>query len=140
MQVRGTDDMELVYEVLQPDSNRAAFSTTLRRAIGLVRLGGDDRDDRDLRLVQGSALDRLLSARTLRSRLANELAQQRILDQLKPDAQSALRALDLTFQHAALRHGLDLQKHCYRPTNRTQPNAVGVWKPSPGPSGDHVLA
>ena len=51
------------------------LSVSLRRSIGLVRLSGDDRNDRDLRLVQGSALDRLLSDKALRSRLASELAK-----------------------------------------------------------------
>lgn len=32
-----------------------SFIGTVRRRIGLVRLGGDDRNDRDLRLLQGSA-------------------------------------------------------------------------------------
>ena len=49
----------------------------LRRSIGLVRLSSDDRNDRDLRLVQGSAVDRLLSDKGLHSRLASELARPR---------------------------------------------------------------
>ena len=65
----------------------------LRRSIGLVRLSGDDRNDRDLRLVQGSALDRLLSDKALRSRLASELARSDVAGQLTDDAKKALRAL-----------------------------------------------
>jgi len=61
VRVRGTEDLELYYEVVQPDGSADSFPVALRRQIGLVRLGGDDRNDRDLRLVQGSALDRLLS-------------------------------------------------------------------------------
>jgi len=70
MCVRGTEDLEVAHEVLQPDGTADHLSVELRRAIGLVRLGGDDRNDRDLRLVQGSALDRLLSDRASRSRMA----------------------------------------------------------------------
>jgi putative ATP-dependent endonuclease of the OLD family len=72
--VRGTEDLELAYEIMQPDGSTDFFPVALRRSIGLVRLSGDDRNDRDLRLVQGSALDRLLSDKGLRSRMASELA------------------------------------------------------------------
>ena len=75
LRVRGTEDLELAYEIVQPDGNADNLSVGLRRSIGLVRLSGDDRNDRDLRLVQGSALDRLLSDKALRSRLASELAK-----------------------------------------------------------------
>jgi putative ATP-dependent endonuclease of the OLD family len=63
LRVRGTEDLELSHEIVQPDASVDPFPVGLRRSIGLVRLGGDDRNDRDLRLVQGSALDRLLSDR-----------------------------------------------------------------------------
>ena len=56
LRVRGTEDLEFVYEIVQPDGTADNLSVTLRRSIGLVRLSGDDRNDRDLRLVQGSAL------------------------------------------------------------------------------------
>jgi putative ATP-dependent endonuclease of OLD family len=58
VRVRGTEDLELAYEIVQPDGSADSFPVALRRAIGLVRLSGDDRNDRDLRLVQGSALER----------------------------------------------------------------------------------
>ena len=61
VRVRGTEDQELSWEIVQPDGTTDPFPVALRRSIGLVRLSGDDRNDRDLRLVQGSALDRLLS-------------------------------------------------------------------------------
>jgi putative ATP-dependent endonuclease of OLD family len=70
LRVRGTEDLELVYEIVQPDGTTDSLTAGLRRSIGLVRLTGDDRNDRDLRLVQGSALDRLLSDKALRSRMA----------------------------------------------------------------------
>ena len=73
LRVRGTEDLELVYEIIQPDDTADSLTASLRRAIGLVRLGGDDRNDRDLRLVQGSALNRVLSDKGLRSRIATAL-------------------------------------------------------------------
>ncbi len=108
LRVRGTEDLELVYEIVQPDGTADAFPVALRRAIGLVRLSGDDRNDRDLRLVQGSALDRLLSDRGLRARLASDLAKQGVKDELTDDARTALTALDATFRKEGLPEKLDL--------------------------------
>ena len=45
--VRGTEDLELIYEIVRPDGETDTLPVTLRRAIGLVRLSGDDRNDRD---------------------------------------------------------------------------------------------
>ena len=108
MRVRGTPDLELVYEIVQPDGSSVALSGALRRAIGLVRLGGDDRNDRDLRLVHGSALDRLLSDKALRSRMAATLATTNVTDQLQPDKQAVLVSLDEAFVKQKLPHDLTL--------------------------------
>jgi len=77
-----TEDLDLAYEIVQPDGTTDDLSVPLRRSIGLVRLGGDDCNDRDLRLVQGSALDCLLSDKGLRSRMARELAKRDLKDDL----------------------------------------------------------
>jgi putative ATP-dependent endonuclease of OLD family len=108
VRVRGTADLELAYEIVQPDGTTDNFPVALRRAIGLVRLGGDDRNDRDLRLVQGSALDRLLSDKGLRSRLARQFAKSNVRNELKTDAGEALTALDLAFKQKSLPDKLDL--------------------------------
>jgi putative ATP-dependent endonuclease of the OLD family len=108
VRVRGTDELDLLHEIVQPDGTADLFSVGLRRAIGLVRLSVDDRNDRDLRLVQGSALDRLLSDKGLRSRLTNELAKSNVQSELSAEAQKMLAALDVAFQKKSLPHGLDL--------------------------------
>jgi putative ATP-dependent endonuclease of OLD family len=108
LRVRGTEDLELFYEVVQPDGSADTLPVTLRRSIGLVRLSGDDRNDRDLRLVQGSALDRLLSDKGLRSRLASELTEAEVKDALGDQAKKALADLDKTFTDRSLPVGLDL--------------------------------
>lgn len=108
LRVRGTEDLELAYEIVQPDGGADNLSVGLRRRIGLVRLSGDDRNDRDLRLVQGSALDRLLSDKALRSRLASELAKSDVAEQLTDDAKQALKALDQVFKTKNLPDRLDL--------------------------------
>ena len=108
MRVCGTADLELTYEIVQPDGETNSFPVALRRTIGLVRLSGDDRNDRDLRLVQGSALDRLLSDKGLRSRLASDLAEHGVKDGLTDDAKKALKDLDTAFKKESLPDGLDL--------------------------------
>ena len=108
LRARGTEDLELIYEMIQPDGTADGLSVALRRAIGLVRLGGDDRNDRDLRLVQGSALDRLLSDKGLRSRLVSELAKSDVKRELTEDAKKALAALDVSFKQRSLPQQLDL--------------------------------
>jgi len=108
LRVRGTEDLELAYEIVRPDGETDSFPVALRRAIGLVRLSGDDRNDRDLRLVQGSALDRLLSDKGLRSRLASELAKKDVKGELLDSAKDVLKALDVAFRSKRLPDGLDL--------------------------------
>ena len=108
LRVRGTEDLELAYEIVQPDNSTDHLSVGLRRSIGLVRLSGDDRNDRDLRLVQGSALDRLLSDKALRSRLASDLAKSDVTEQLTDPAKEALKALDHVFKKKNLPDKLDL--------------------------------
>lgn len=106
--LRGSEDLELIYEIVQPDGTADSLSVALRRSIGLVRLSGDDRNDRDLRLVQGSALDRLLSDKALRSRLVTELAKSDVAEQLGPEGKAALQALDAVFKKKHLPDDLDL--------------------------------
>ena len=108
VRVRGTSDVELAYEIVQPDASVEVFSVGLRRAIGLVRLAGDDRNDRDLRLVQGSGLDRLLADKGLRSRLGRQLATEDVKEQLKREAQTVLSDLETNFEERALPTGLGL--------------------------------
>jgi putative ATP-dependent endonuclease of OLD family len=108
LRVRGTEDQELSYEIVQPDGSTDPFPVALRRSIGLVRLSGDDRNDRDLRLVQGSALDRLLSDKGLRARMGSELAKSDVKSELSDAAQEALTNLDAAFTSKSLPTGLDL--------------------------------
>lgn len=100
--VRGTAELELSYEVVQPDGETESFSAPLRRTIGLVRLSGDDRNDRDLRLVQGSALDRILDDKGFRSRAAQKLAEEPVSELLGPSAKKTLGAIGATFKEKSL--------------------------------------
>lgn len=108
LRVRGTAEFDLAFEVFQPDGTADHLSVAVRRKIGLVRLGGDDRNDRDLRLVQGSALERLLADKTLRARLGQKLAENDIADSLQEEAKAKLALLDQAFEAQTLPHGLSL--------------------------------
>lgn len=108
LRVQGTPDLELLYEIVQPDGSSDSLPIGLRRAIGLVRLSGDDRNDRDLRLVQGSALDRLLSDKGLRSRLGSGLSKSDVKGELLDRAQETLESLNVAFKDKSLPEKLDL--------------------------------
>lgn len=101
VRVRGTGEADLLYEIEQPDGSIDLLPAAVRRAIGLVRLG-EDRNDRDLRLVYGSALDRLLDDKTLRARLAVGLGKDDLSGDLLPSGTSALAALNTAFKAEAL--------------------------------------
>ncbi len=88
--------------VLRATARTPAFPVALRRQIGLVRLSGDDRNNRDLRLVQGSALDPLLSDQWLRSRMASTFADHAIKDELADNAKASLADLDRAFAARSL--------------------------------------
>lgn len=106
--VRGTSELDLAYELIQPDGSVVSFPAALRRRIGLVRLSADDRSDRDLRLVRGGALDRLLEDRALRAKLGRHLAHDGLEDHLSDEARTRLQALDTNLTDRRLPHELGL--------------------------------
>lgn len=109
VRVRGTEELELLYEIVQPDDKTTSpFNVAIRRSIGLVRLSGDERNDRDLRLIQGSGLDRLLGDSKLRSRLSLRLAGTTVVEELSGPATETLTMLDAVFVDRALPHDLSL--------------------------------
>lgn len=106
--VSATSDYELSWEIIQPDDSREYFPVGLRRKIGMVELTSDDRNDRDLRLVYGSALDRLISDNSLRSKIGHTISQIPLKDSLSDSAKQALDELDGSLQKEHLPSGLDL--------------------------------
>lgn len=102
VRVRGTADCDLSYEICQPNGEFDHFSVGLRRNIGLVKLAGDDRNDRDLRLIQGSALDRLLADKSLRAKLAKEIGEKNVEEHLADPSKERLANLDRVFGDQAL--------------------------------------
>lgn len=109
LRVAGSDDFEVAHGIHQPSGEVDYLPVGVRRRIGLVWLRGDDRNDKDLRLVYGSALDRLLGAdRSMKARLAQGLATQDIRTFLTSDARDALAGLDSQFRQKALPNQLDV--------------------------------
>lgn len=108
LKVRGTDDLDLIWEVIQPNDEAVALPVSLRRRIGVVRLTNDNRNDRDLRLVAGSALDRLLSSGNLKSRINQTVAATDIDASLQEREFDALKMLDGKMRDAGLPHDLGL--------------------------------
>ena len=102
VRVRGTTELELTWEVIQPNDEIDHFSTAVRRRIGLVRMSADERNDRDLRLVYGSALDRLLADKSLRARIGKEVAGLNLHDSLNDKGKEAIESLDVRMAAAAL--------------------------------------
>lgn len=102
IRVRGTPDIEVLYEIVQPDDSVINLSAGLRRSIGLVKLSSDDRNERDLRLIQGSGLDRLLADKTLRGRLLQQFTNADIAAHLSTDANAAISNLERIFAEWAL--------------------------------------
>lgn len=102
VRVRGTTELELIWEVVQPHENVDHFSVAVRRKIGLVRLCADERNDRDLRLVYGSALDRLLADGALRARIGKRVSDLNLHDSLNQQGKETIEKLDVRMVEAAL--------------------------------------
>ncbi len=108
LQVCGTLELEINWEIVQPNDETDPLSVAVRRKIGLVRLASDDRNDRDLRLVYGSALDRLLADKGLGARVGRRVAETQLQEDLSEEAREALRELDERLKKESLPHNLEL--------------------------------
>jgi putative ATP-dependent endonuclease of OLD family len=108
MQVRGSAELEPCWEIIQPNGETDTLSTAVRRKIGLVRLRGEDRNDRDLRLVYGSALDRLLADKGLRGRIGRQVSEIDLQGTLTDEGRIALEKLDASLKAELLPNELDL--------------------------------
>ncbi|WP_281301816.1 MULTISPECIES: AAA family ATPase [unclassified Iodidimonas] len=99
----GTPDQEAIYEVIGvDDETRVPFSRALRQRIGLMRIGIADRWDRDLRLVQGGALDRYMEGQQLRQSILQAILNTPIHDRLGEEPKEALGRIDKQFSKRSL--------------------------------------
>lgn len=108
VRVRGAEDLELIWEMLQPSGDAEHFSVAVRRKIGLIRMAAEDRNDRDLRLVYGSALDRLFADPALRARIGKVVAGMDLGNSLEADGRKKLADLDEQLNDESLPHDLSL--------------------------------
>lgn len=108
VRVRGTTELELTWEIVQPNDEADHFPVSVRRKIGVVRLLADDRNDRDLRLVYGSGLDRLLADGALRARIGKRISELDLEELLSEAGKNAIGELDKRLVGSALPHDLTL--------------------------------
>lgn len=105
----GTSDQEALYEVIGADEEtRVPLSRALRQRIGLMRLGIADRWDRDLRLVQGGALERYMEGQQLRQSILQAILNTPIHDRLGEEPKEALGRIDRQFSKRGLPHPVRL--------------------------------
>jgi putative ATP-dependent endonuclease of the OLD family len=107
--VRGTPDLELVYELpLEGTEQAPPFSSALRRKLMLARLAGEERASRDLRLGTGSLLDRHLKTADMRGAVHAAIAEATADMTIPQASQDALAAITRTFGSAGLPTDLHL--------------------------------
>ena len=105
----GTPDFECIYEVIGADDQTVAPLTRgFRQRIGMLRLGVGDRGDRDLRLVQGGALDRFMEGQQLRQTILQAVVKTRIYDQLGDEPKETLQQIEDQFTKKSLPHPIRL--------------------------------
>lgn len=106
VRVQATEDLELIWEVVQPAEETAvSFSAAMRRSIGVIRMMGNDRD---LRLVYGSALDRLFDDAALRARVGQSVAEVDLHAALGDEGARILSELSAQLGRSALPTNLSL--------------------------------
>lgn len=108
IRVRGTPGLEIAWEILQPNDQQVHLSVAVRRQIGLVRLSASDQNDRDLRLVYGSGLDRLFGDSALRSRIGRQVAQLSLVEALGSDGTKAIKELGARLERESLPSNLSI--------------------------------
>lgn len=107
--VAGTPDQEAHYEIVGAGGEiRVPFSRAMRRRIGLARLGIADRGDRDIRLVQGGALDRFLQGQDIRQTVMQAVMKTPVHDQLEKGPKAALDKISEGFKTRNLPHPVRL--------------------------------
>jgi putative ATP-dependent endonuclease of the OLD family len=105
----GTPEQETQYEIIGAGSDiRVPFTRGVRRRIALARLGISDRGDRDIRLVQGGALDNYLQGQEVRQAVLQLVMKTPLHDQLGHGPKTALLAISDEFEKRNLPHPLRL--------------------------------
>lgn len=108
VRVRGTPELEVVHEIEYPSNEVAHFSVAARQKLLLARVGGGDRAIRELRLGQGSLLDRHVGKVDLRASLSAAVANASSELKLPEYATSSVEELKQLFEKSGLPGDLSL--------------------------------
>jgi putative ATP-dependent endonuclease of OLD family len=106
--VTGSASLELVYELIPPSGDPVPFTTAMRQQLILAELGADERGSRELRLAQGSLLERHLSGIDFRRPLTSAIANASTRLQLPHEAEGAVERIREHFRSAGLPSALRL--------------------------------
>lgn len=108
VRVRGTPELEVIHEVEYPSSETGSFSVAMRRRLILAKVSGDDRAIRELRLGQGSLLDRHVGKVDIRAPLSAAVAEASAKLDIPAEAKVALTELKTLFESSGLPSDLHL--------------------------------
>jgi len=92
----------------QPNDEVINLPVSIRKQIGVVGLTSEEKNDKDLRLVYGSSLDKLVSDSALRAKIGKKLAGSDIQTELSKEGLKRLSDLDAVMQGDALPFNLSL--------------------------------
>lgn len=108
VRARGTAELEVVHEIIPPAGDPVLLTVGFRKKLLLARLVGEDRASRDLRVTQGSLLDRLLGRADLRGVLAGAISIASAQLQLPQEVSESVQRLAGLLDEAGLPHDLHL--------------------------------
>lgn len=108
VRARGTADLEVVHEAIPLAGDPVPLSVGLRKKLLLARLAGDDRAARDLRVTQGSMLDRFLGRTDFRGALATAISAASRELVMPAGVEDNLQRLAELLDRAGLPHDLHL--------------------------------
>jgi len=94
----GTPALELTHELLPPSGEPVPFTTAMRQHLILAELGADERGTRELRLAQGSLLERHLSGIDFRSPLTAAIGTASSRLELPDEARRAIAQISESFR------------------------------------------
>jgi putative ATP-dependent endonuclease of the OLD family len=94
----GSPTLELSYELLPPSGEPVPFTTAMRQQLLLAELGADERGTRELRLSQGSLLERHLSGIDFRRPLTAAIGTASARLELPDEAQRAIARISESFR------------------------------------------
>lgn len=128
--VIGSPELEVRHELLPPSGEPFQFSVAVRQRLFLSRVSGEERAGRELRLGQGSLLERHIGEIDFRPALSAAVATASANLQLPEEANQSLEKLRMLFGKAGLPK--DLQLGIIAPQGSSLLGMVGLLSGDPG--------